>query len=52
MLSHAEGIADEEITIICDVEITDFFEPGKVLVVLKKSATVINKVHTSESFGG
>ena len=45
-----DNIDDEE-TLICDATIGDAFEPGEVIVVLKKSATAINRVHTPESFG-
>ena len=41
---------EEESLIPCEIT-GDAFEPGKVIVVLKKNATTVNQTHTPESFG-
>ena len=47
---ETSSMAEEE-TVICTIPEGVQYELGKVLVVLKKSATVINKIHAPESFG-
>ncbi len=44
--------ADEEETLLCQATEEDDFEPGVVLVVLKKAATVVNKKHAPSAFKG